>query len=78
MITYSLNGIWSYRIGKGAWGEKTVPSSCAPVGHSEYMRTFDCDLSYENIFLRFDGITYSAKVSLNGAFLGNMDEAEKG
>ena len=72
MVTYSLNGIWSYRIGKGAWGEKTVPSSCAPVGHSEYMRTFDCDLSYENIFLRFDGITYSAKVSLNGAFLGNM------
>jgi len=72
MVVNSLNGVWSYRVGKGTWGEKSVPFSSAPVGHSEYMRKFDCDLTKKKVFLRFDGITYAAKVTVNGIFLGNM------
>ena len=72
MKEQSLNGIWKYRIGKGAWEEREVPFSALPVGHSECERTFDLAESGKNVFLRFEGITYSAKVTLNGEEIGEM------
>ena len=68
----SLNGFWEYRVGKGEFSPKNVPFSELPVGHSECKRSFDLDFTSEKIFLKFDGITYSAKVYLNGEYLGNM------
>lgn len=72
MKKQSLNGIWEYRIGTGTWTTRNVPSSDKPVGHSEYRLSFDRDDVSPRAFLRFDGITYSAKVKLNGAVLGKM------
>ncbi len=68
----SLNGIWEYRIGKGAWQEREVPFSALAVGHSECRRTFDLEGTAPRIFLQFDGITYAAEVYLNGEKLGKM------
>ncbi|MBQ9806476.1 MAG: hypothetical protein IJW49_08245 [Clostridia bacterium] len=68
----TLNGIWKYRIGKGVWEDIQVPFSRLPVGHSECFRTFDLDERAEKIFLQFDGITYGARVTLNGTVLGEM------
>ena len=67
-----LNGIWEYRAGKGVWGERTVPYSRLPIGHSEIRRTFDLEKNGKTVFLQFEGITYTAKVFLNGTFLGDM------
>lgn len=72
MITQSLCGVWKYRIGKGEWTEMSVPFSCLAVGHSEVFTTFDLDFDSENVFLKFDGITYQATVILNGKTLGTM------
>ena len=72
MFQQSLNGIWEYRVGKGEWGEKKVPYSRLPVGHSEIRRTFDLEKNAKSFFLRFEGITYFAKVFLNGVLLGEM------
>lgn len=72
MKTQSLNGIWNYRIGKGKSTEKKVPFSKLPVGHSECLREFKPEISAPKTFLKFDGITYWAKVFLNGSFLGEM------
>lgn len=72
MKTLTLNGTWSYRIGKGAQSERQVPFCALPVGHSECSRYFDADTSYSKIFLKFDGITYKAKVVLNGHTVGEM------
>lgn len=72
MFQQSLNGIWEYRVGKGAWGEKQVPYSRLPVGHSEIRRTFDLKKNAKSVFLQFEGITYFAKVFLNGVPLGEM------
>ena len=72
MKTQNLNGTWSYRIGKGKISDREVPFSALPVGHSECSRYFDADMSFDRIFLKFDGITYYAKVILNGAFVGEM------
>ncbi len=72
MQTQSLNGKWNYRIGKGEWSTREVPFSARPVGHSECERSFDLEYMSERIFLVFDGITYYARVSLNGKFIGEM------
>lgn len=72
MKTQTLNGIWSYRIGKGTEQSVTVPFSRLPVGHSECMRQFDLEQMSERVLLKFDGITYHAKVFLNDALVGEM------
>lgn len=68
----SLNGLWKRRVGKGAFEKVKVPYSTLSVGHSECVRRFDLEQKSERIFLKFDGITYYAKVYLNGVFLGDM------
>ena len=72
MRSQSLNGIWQYRIGKGAQTERAVPFSALAVGHSECTRHFDLEKTADKVFLRFDGINYFAKVILNGTPLGEM------
>ena len=72
MYIQSLNGKWNYRIGKGKWENIDVPFSKLPVGHSECQLNFDLESNSDKIFLKFDGITYSAKITLNGTFLGEM------
>ena len=67
-----LSGTWNYRIGKGKWEKKDVPFSVLAVGHSECERKFDLEESGDRVFLRFDGINYHAKVTLNGKLLGEM------
>ena len=71
-MNQSLNGTWEYRIGKGVWQERQVPFSALAVGHSECRRTFDLEQTMPRTFLRFDGITYAAEVTLNGQKLGKM------
>ena len=68
----SLNGVWSYRVGHGAWSEVRVPFSRLPVGHSECRRTFDAPQRADRTELVFEGITYAAEVTLNGTPLGTM------
>lgn len=68
----SLNGLWEYRVGKGKFTNVTVPFSALAVGHSECKRKFDVHFSSDKTFLKFDGITYAAKVHLNGLYLGEM------
>lgn len=70
MEKQSLNGRWLYRIGKGKEREKEVPFSARPVGHSECRKIFDLSERAPKTFLKFDGITYLAKIFLNGVFLG--------
>jgi len=72
MKTISLNGIWQYRIGYGAFSDISVPFSKLPVGRSECVRFFDTPTEYNRLFLKFDGITYYAEVFLNGHRLGEM------
>ncbi|MBQ7383951.1 MAG: hypothetical protein IJV72_04080 [Clostridia bacterium] len=72
MKVTTLNGIWDYRIGKGALSKINVPFSAAPVGHSECSRTFDLEERADRIFLKFDGITYGARATLNGTLLPSM------
>lgn len=68
----SLNGEWSYRVGKGKQTKITVPYSCLPVGHSECELIFDLEENSKHIFLEFLGITYGASVYLNDIFIGKM------
>ena len=73
-LTQSLNGWWDYRVGKGAFTRKKVPFSALPVGKSECVLRFS-PIPHDNsprAFLVFDGITYAAKVTLNGTYLGEM------
>lgn len=72
MKEQSLNGVWERRVGYGKFVPQTVPYSTIPVGHSECKRTFDLNEKSDKVFLRFDGITYYAKVLLNGKELGEM------
>lgn len=72
MKVQSLNGVWNYRIGKGKRRKRQVPFSTLPVGYSECSRTFIPEVLSEKTFLKFDGITYAAKVFLNGKLLWEM------
>ncbi len=72
MNKQTLNGEWSYRIGDCEWGKIIVPFSSKPVGKSECRRKFSIDKKGERYFLFFEGITYSAVVTLNGQVLGKM------
>ena len=73
-LTQSLNGWWDYRVGKGAFTRKKVPFSTLPVGYSECVLRFSPieHADAPRAFLVFDGITYAAKVTLNGHCLGEM------
>lgn len=66
--TQSLNGLWKYRVAKGAWQERDVPFSALAVGHSECEREFNLDGESECVKLTFLGITYEAHAYLNGFF----------
>ena len=72
MKTVSLNGNWKYRVGFGDFSDISVPFSRLPVGRSECVKKFDMLELSDNIFLKFDGITYYAEVMLNGVALGEM------
>lgn len=72
MTTQTLNGTWQYRIGRGQWETVEVPFSRLPVGHSECARRFDCTVRAPRTFLQFEGITYAARVWLNGQAAGEM------
>jgi len=68
----TLNGWWDYRIGKGSYVKKLVPYSDLCVGLSECRLSFDSEIIGKRAFLVFEGITYNAKVNLNGEFLGEL------
>lgn len=72
MRAQSLNGQWYYRVGKGKERPIEVPFSALAVGRSECRRCFDIENSGDRVFLKFDGITYAAKVFLNSEFVGEM------
>ena len=72
MKKQSLNGIWRYRIGKGKWREREVPFSALAVGHSECEKEFDLEYEAPRVELKLDGITYRAKIFLNGELIGDM------
>lgn len=72
MKSQTLNGEWKYRIGKGEFSTITVPFSKHPVGHFECKKVFDLKQKTDNIFIKFYGITYYAKVYLNDVYLGEM------
>ncbi len=72
MKVQSLNGAWKRRVGKGEWSKVTVPFSTLSVGHSECVKSFDLKNKSDTVLLKFDGITYYAKVTLNGVLLGEM------
>jgi len=72
MTIQQLNGLWNFRIGKGEWTDVNVPYSCLSVGHSECSRYFDLTEQRKKVFLKFNGITYYAKVYLNDTYLGDM------
>lgn len=72
MNSFSLNGEWQYRIGKGEFTKIIVPFSRLAVGHFECLKNFDLPQKASKIFLKFYGITYSAEVYLNGELLGSM------
>lgn len=67
-----LNGIWKYRIGNGKTRDITVPFSTLPVGHSECVKIFNLEVEAKTTIVKFDGITYAAKVYVNGIYLGEM------
>ncbi|MEE0946741.1 MAG: glycoside hydrolase family 2 TIM barrel-domain containing protein [Acutalibacteraceae bacterium] len=71
-MVQSLNGLWKRRVGKGDFKDVQVPYSTLSVGHSECVKIFDIESKSEKILLKFDGITYYAKVTLNGVYLGDM------
>lgn len=60
------------KIGEGQKTEQVVPYSTLAVGRSTCRLDFEVDKNHKRIFLKFDGITYHAWVSLNGKFLGDM------
>ena len=68
MKLQTLNGLWQYRIGKGEFSTITVPFSKHPVGHFECKNVFDLKQKTDNIFIKFYGITYYAKVYLNSGY----------
>lgn len=72
MKIQSLNGIWRRKIGEGLEHEQSVPYSTHPVGRSTCRRNFTVEENYKRLFLKFDGVTYHAWVTLNGKFLGEM------
>lgn len=72
MKIQSLNGRWMRRIGCGEEREQAVPYSTLAVGRSVCRRHFIPEEHFSRLFLKFDGITYHATVSLNGEVLGEM------
>ncbi len=71
-IVQNLNGEWDYRVGEGAWSKISVPYSSLPVGFSTCRKEFDLQHKRSCSFLVFEGITYSAIVTFNDVFLGEM------
>ncbi len=71
MKSISLNSGWSYSAG-GISSSIDVPFSHLPVGRSLCQRSFSVAESAERVILKLDGITYWARVTLNGSVLGEM------
>ena len=71
MKNISLNNGWIY-IASGVAECVNVPFSHLPVGSSVCEKTFLYSESEERVFLKFEGITYWARVTLNGTVLGEM------
>lgn len=69
---YSLNGSWEYQVNRKDMGLIQVPFSAHCVGESACALTFDCPELPPRCALCFEGITYRAQVTLNGASLGEM------
>jgi hypothetical protein len=67
----SLNGAWGYEANGVGMPPVCVPFSARCVGDSACIRTFDTK-SAPRAELCFEGITYEARVTLNGAELGVM------
>ncbi|MBQ9131449.1 MAG: hypothetical protein IJX62_03115 [Clostridia bacterium] len=72
MEKFLLNGTWKYQVGQGEPSSIDVPFSRLPVGRSECVKRFDLPKSAARTFLKFDGITYYARVTLNNVDLGEM------
>ncbi len=72
MQMQNLNGMWERRVGGRSFEPQTVPFSTAPVGYSCCRTSFDCDAPYQTALLRFEGVAYEGRVTLNGHFLGSM------
>lgn len=72
MKVQSLNGLWKRRVGKGEFKDVQVPYSTLSVGHSECVKHFDLSEKSDVVLLKFDGITYYARVTLNGEYIGDM------
>lgn len=71
MKKISLNADWTYSAG-GAATHVDVPFSHLPVGRSTCQKSFIYTDRAERVLLKFDGITYWARVTLNGEVLGDM------
>ena len=71
MKNISLNNGWSYTAG-GVTASVNVPFSHLPVGRSLCEKKFFYTENAERILLKFDGITYWARATLNGQELGEM------
>ena len=67
----SLNGYWDYSINNTPSGKIRVPYSSICVGSSCCELEFDAEKA-PFTKLCFEGITYKAKVTLNGTVLGDM------
>lgn len=62
----TLNGVWQRKIGNGKPQECEVPFSSLCVGLSTLSRSFNKEYKCDRAFLVFEGITYKARVTLNG------------
>ena len=71
MKNISLNKDWSYSA-CGVSKTVDVPFSHLPVGRSVCQKRFSYNGSAERVMLKFDGITYWARVTFNGNILGEM------
>ncbi|MBO5286103.1 MAG: hypothetical protein J6B16_04315 [Clostridia bacterium] len=72
MNIQSLNGLWDYRVSNGKTKKIKVPFSTLAVGCFTVEKTFNLSYNYNKVFIKFDRITYSAKVTLNDKFLGEL------
>jgi hypothetical protein len=73
----SLDGMWDFRLGNGAWQRAGVPGAwelqvedLRTEGPAMYRRTFDLDELASVVLLECDGISFAAQVWVNGVAVG--------